>query len=194
MDQAKVGQLIRDIRQEKQWTQRQLADRLNISDKTVSKWERGMGCPDLSVLTELAAILEVDLETLLSGERNTNQPIGGSMKRLRFYVCPDCGNLLTATGDAQVHCCGHLLEPLAPQKAEERETLRIEQLETEYYITSDHEMTKEHYIAFVALVTGDTLIVKKQYAEWGLEVRMPYVRHGLLMWYCTRHGLFYKTI
>lgn len=72
--------------------------------------------------------------------------------------------------------------------------MRMEQLETEYYITADHEMTKEHYIAFVALVTGDTLIVKKQYAEWGLEARMPYVRHGLLMWYCTRHGLFYKTI
>ena len=50
MDHTKIGGLIRRLRQERGLTQRQLAERMGISDKTVSKWERGMGCPDLSLL------------------------------------------------------------------------------------------------------------------------------------------------
>lgn len=106
MDLEKIGRLIFFLRKEKGLTQKQLANLMNISDKTVSKWERGGGCPELSLLSELAEILDVNLNALLRGELDQNESIGGDMKKLNFYVCPICGNLLTSTGEASVSCCG----------------------------------------------------------------------------------------
>ena len=82
MNCVKVGNLIFAIRKEKGLTQKQLADAMNISDKTVSKWERGLGCPDVSLLTELSDTLGVNIEKILTGDLNPNDIIGGSMKRV----------------------------------------------------------------------------------------------------------------
>ncbi len=194
MNQEKVGGVIRSLRKNKHLTQQQLADKMNISDKAVSKWERGMGAPDLSLIPKLSSILEVDLEALLTGELCPNEPIVGNMKKMKFYVCPECGNLLTATGKAQVSCCGKKLEPLPLKKATESEKLCVSQIEHEYFVSSSHQMTREHYIAFVAFLTGDTLILQKKYPEWDLETRIPFFSHGMLLWYCTQHGLFYQMI
>ena len=68
MDQQKIGALIRTLRREKHMTQKALAERLGLSDKAVSKWERGLGCPDVSLLGDLSTILGVDLARMLSGE------------------------------------------------------------------------------------------------------------------------------
>ena len=92
MDNAKIGALIRRLRKEKQMTQLQLAMQLHISDKTVSKWERGLGCPDVSLIGQLSGIFEVDIQNLLAGELSTNGVLGGNLKRIKFYVCPNCGN------------------------------------------------------------------------------------------------------
>ncbi|MDD3212258.1 MAG: helix-turn-helix domain-containing protein [Eubacteriales bacterium] len=194
MDCAKIGKRILALRKEQGLTQRQLAEQMNISDKAVSKWECGLGCPDVSLLPELSKILGVPLEELLSGERNANDLVGGNMKKTQFYVCLNCGNLLTSTADAAVACCGKTLAPLTPQKAAEAERLSVTMVEGDYFITSEHDMTKEHYIAFVALLTGDSLMLRKQYPEWNLQTRIPCHAHGLLVWYCTRHGLFYQTV
>ena len=91
MDHNRTGALIRSLRLERGMTQRGLAERMNISDKTVSKWERGLGCPDVSLLPELSRILGVGLEHLLSGALEENDLVGGNMKKLRCYVCPGCG-------------------------------------------------------------------------------------------------------
>ncbi|WP_415930955.1 hypothetical protein [Zhenpiania hominis] len=55
-------------------------------------------------------------------------------------------------------------------------------------------MTKEHYITFVALLTGDGMMIRKQYPEWDLQVRIPAFGHGKLLWYCSKHGLFYQNV
>lgn len=55
-------------------------------------------------------------------------------------------------------------------------------------------MAKDHYITFVALLTGDRLILCKQYPEWGLQARIPASGHGRLLWHCSRHGLFYQLV
>ena len=68
MDCAKIGELIRRLRREKGYTQRALAAEIGVSDKAVSKWERGLGCPDVSLLGALSAKLGVNLEELLAGE------------------------------------------------------------------------------------------------------------------------------
>jgi transcriptional regulator with XRE-family HTH domain/desulfoferrodoxin (superoxide reductase-like protein) len=194
MDCAKIGALIRSLRQEQHMTQGQLAQRLNISDKAVSKWERGFGCPDVSLLPELSSVLGVNLEELLSGELDTRDRVGGNMKKLKFYVCPACGNLLAATAEAAVSCCGKKLAPLTPVKAEGAERLSVELIDNEYFVSSPHPMTKEHFISFVALVTGDSMVLRKQYPEWDLQLRIPRMGHGLLVWYCTEHGLFYQPV
>lgn len=194
MDNARIGSLIYQLRKEKNMTQRQLAERMHISDKTVSKWERGLGCPDVSLLAELSNTLDVDLLQMLDGQLTTNHILGGNMKRIKFYVCPNCGNILTALTDTSVSCCGKKLLPLQLQKAEEGKKLKVERIENDCFISSDHEMTKEHHISFVALLTDDTIIVRKQYPEWDLQVRIPFFSHGRLVWYCTKHGLFYQML
>lgn len=193
MNQKKIGELIRAARREHGFTQQELAARMHISDKTISKWECGLGCPDLSLLPQLSEILGLDLSALLDGQLPTRRVLAGNMKKLLFYICPTCGNLITASGKAQVSCCGKKLLPLTPQKASDSQTLTLEKLENEWHVISDHPMTKDHSIAFVTLLTGDTVVTRKLYPEWNMETRLPYFRHGILVWYCNQHGLFYQN-
>lgn len=194
MDNAKIGKLIYALRKENGMTQRQLAECMNISDKTVSKWERGLGCPDVSLLSELSNIFHVDLSEMLRGQLTKNDILGGSMKRIKFYVCPHCGNVLTALTDTSISCCGKKLQPLEWKKAESADKLSVERIENDYFVSTGHEMTREHYISFVALISDDTIMLRKQYPEWDLQVRIPVFAHGRLVWYCTRHGLFYQDV
>lgn len=194
MDPRLIGSLICRLRKEQQLTQRQLAERLCVSDKAVSKWERGLGCPDVSLLPGLARLLGIQLEGLLSGQLDSKEPLGGNMKNLNFYICPNCGNVVTAMAEAAVSCCGKKLPALTPQKAPEGERLQVERIEEDYFISTDHPMEKGHYISFVALLTGDSILLRKQYPEWDLQLRLPAFAHGKLLWYCTRHGLYYQNI
>ena len=106
MDYQKLGNLIYRLRTEKKLTQRQLAERMNLSDKTISKWERGLGCPDVSLLPALSEIFQVETGVLLSGDLDENDRLGGNMKHTKFYICPNCGNVINAMADAGVSCCG----------------------------------------------------------------------------------------
>ncbi len=194
MDNAKTGAVIRTLRTNSGLTQVALASRLGVSDKAVSKWERGYGCPDVSLLPELAQVLGVSTDTLLCGELGSNDDQGGNMRHTRFYVCSDCGNILTSTTQASISCCGMALQPLEPQKAEGDDLLRTEKIETELFISSDHEMSKSHHVAFVAFLTGDTLVLRRLYPEWDLQIRLPLLGHGKLFHYCKEHGLFYQVV
>lgn len=116
------------------------------------------------------------------------------MKQLKFYVCPACGNVLTAAVAAEVSCCGGQLQPLTPHEAEQAEKLCVQEIENEYFVSTDHEMTREHYISFAALLTEDSIMLRTLYPEWELQVRFPRIRHATLVWYCVQHGLFYQKI
>lgn len=194
MDCQKVGSLIRQLRLERKLTQLQLGELLEVSDKAVSKWERGLGCPDLSLISRLASFFCVDMESLLAGELHQGSVLGGNMKRTVFYVCPECGNLVTSTVPPSITCCGRRLQEMVAAKASADEKLQVELIENDFFISSNHEMTKEHYISFVALLTGDTLMVKKLYPEWNMQARIPQLGHGKLLWYCTQHGFFYQYL
>ena len=194
MDIGKTGLLIRDLRTKMGMTQKSLADLMNISDKTVSKWERGMGLPDVSLLVELSQIFGVNVDILLTGRMNINDEKGVNMKNAKYYVCPECRNLVFATGDAEISCCGRKLTALEMKKAEPDEKLSVEIVENDWYITTSHPMTKEHYISFVAFATGEKIEMIKTYPEWDMNVRIQKRGHGKLVWYCTNHGLFYQLI
>lgn len=190
MDCNKVGQIILTLRKENQMTQKQLGETIHVSDKTISKWERGLGCPDVSLLKELSEVLQVNLEKLLAGDLEPNDCIGGNMKRIRFYVCPNCGNLLTSTGEAELSCCGRKLVAMKAKPSDEEHHLNVEIIEDEFYITFDHEMKKEHYLNFVAYVTCDRVMMVKLYPEQGSHVRIPRLRGGRLYFGCSQHGLW----
>ena len=194
MDQIKTGALIRQLRLEAGLTQRQLAEKVNVSDKAVSKWECGNGTPDVSLLTTLAEVFGTDVNTLLSGSKDINESEKGDMKKIRFYVCKDCGGIMTSTSEASVSCCGNRLSPIVPQKADGDDVLKTEVIDGELFVTSEHEMTKQHYISFVAYVCDSTVMRFRQYPEWKMQARLPLVRMGRLIWYCTEHGAFYQDI
>ena len=194
MDCGKTGKLIRALRLEQGMTQNQLAEELGLCGKTVSKWERGLGCPDVSVLGPLARVLRVGVEDLLRGQLDQWETIGGNMKKTVYYLCPTCGNLLTASREAAIACCGRRLDPLVPAKPDPEHALSVEAVENEWFLTSAHPMTKDHFLTFAALVTGDRLQLVKLYPEWDLQVRFPRRGHGILLWHCSRHGLFSRLL
>lgn len=194
MDCEKIGALIRAARRERGMTQRELGEALHISDRTVSKWECAQGCPDVSLLPALSARLGVDLERMLSGDLEPSREKGDSMKRIRFFVCPHCGNVVTATGEASVSCCGRRLEALTPQRAEGVHRLRAEAVEDEWFLTAEHPMEKGHFLSFVAFVTGERCLLIRTYPEWEMQVHIPRRGHGKLLHYCTEHGLFYQLL
>ena len=194
MDQVRTGEIIRQLRTERGLTQKQLAELINVSDKAVSKWECGGGCPDVSLLTALADVFHTDIQVLLTGNIDRKESEKGDMKKLKFYVCKDCGNIITASSEAAVTCCGNELTVLEARKAEDGERLKVEDIGGEWYITTDHEMTKEHYVSFVVYVTDNSIMMFRQYPEWGMNITMPMYRSGRLVWYCSRCGLLYQEL
>lgn len=173
MDQKKTGALIRVLRLEKGLTQQGLAELLGVSNRAVSKWERGLGSPDLSLLPALSLQLGVDLAGLLSGGLPEPDNTGGSMKHIRFFVCPQCGDLITATGEAAVSCCGRRLEPLPVQKPDEAHSLQIHPVEDECSSPPATPWRKVTACPFWALVTGERATVMKCWPEWDLQRASP---------------------
>ena len=194
MDQEKVGGIIKTLRKDKGMTQLELALCLNVTDRAVSKWERGLGCPDISLLTRLSEIFSVDIGSIIDGDMEENDKRSGNMRKTKFYVCPICGNIITASENTNVSCCGRKLEGLEEKKNLDEE-MKIERVDgTELYISSSHPMTKDDYISFFSYVTSDSLLLKKLYPEWGVDIRFPWLGHGKIMWYSEKEGLKYKLI
>lgn len=191
MDTSKVGQLISSLRKEKGLTQRQLAEKLQVSDRAVSKWERGYGCPDVSLLHALSAALGVHIEKLLAGELIPNEKDGGNMKRVRFYRCPSCGNILCSTGEAEVGCCGRKLLPLEVKEMDAAHAPVVERVEDDFFLTFSHPMEKGHFLAFVAYVLYDRVLLIRLYPEQEAAVRFPQLNgRGEVYVGCSDGGLF----
>lgn len=189
MDIEKTGKMICEKRTALGMTQLMLAQKLNVSDKTVSKWERGQGLPDIAILPELAAALNISITELFDGETVTNRNRCGNLKRTLLYVCPICGNVISAVGEAVVSCCGVHLNACEVEKPEEGVGVCVQEVEDEYYITVDHPMEKAHYICFFSMCTENRIMVEKLYPEQEPAVRFPRRRNAKLYAFCNRHGL-----
>ena len=194
MDAYVTGAAIKSLREGRGLTQAELAEKIGVSSKTVSKWETGKGLPDISLLQPLAGALGISLIELMNGEHITNKNISANMMRCKFYVCPVCGNVIHAMGSAVVSCCGIALPPLEAEEPEEDHAVTVEPVEDEYFITVHHPMTKAHFISFVAYVTTDRLQLVKLYPEGDAQTRLQLRGRGYLYYYCNRHGLFRKRI
>lgn len=187
-----TGTTIRNLREKRGLTQAQLGERIGVGSKAVSKWETGKGLPDISLIDPLAKALGVSVIELMSGEDIQNQNISCNILRSKLYVCPICGNVLHATGDAVISCCGIALPPLEAEDPDEEHTVSMEQVEDEQFVSVEHPMTKEHYISFLAWVTSDSFQLVKLYPEGNAQTRFKMRGHGILYLYCNRHGLMKK--
>lgn len=189
-----TGNIIRRLREERGITQKELAEIISVSDKTISKWETNRGLPDIGVIEELAKALRVSLPELLTGDLKTNENVSGNMKKLQFYVCPVCGNIITAVGEGHFSCCGIALPKQESEPADESHLLLVETIDDEYSVTMQHPMNKEHYVSFIAYITSGSAEIIKLYPEQDISLRFRKKGHGILYAYCNRHGLFRKYI
>ena len=189
-----TGTAIKTKRESRRLTQADLANLINVSSKTISKWETGKGLPDISLLQPLAQALGISVIELLNGEQITNQNRSANLLRSKFYVCPLCGNVIHSFGDTVISCCGITLPALEYDEMDDEHLLTIEQVEDEHFITVHHPMTKSHYISFLAFVTTDRVNLIKFYPEGQAETRLQLRGFGMLYWYCNQHGLFRKKI
>lgn len=190
MNQFVTGGMIRRLREEKNLTQARLAEKLHVSDKAISKWETGKGYPDITLIEPLAETLGVSVAELLSGCDIKNRNRSFNMKKLVFTVCPICGNILLSTGETAASCCGVPLLPLEAEEPDDEHRLSITEVEDEYYVTMEHEMSREHYISFFAALSDNGVELVKLYPEGPAEAWFKKSRTRFLFAYCNRHGLY----
>ena len=190
MNQYVTGAVIKELREKNKMTQLQLAEKLGVSDKCISKWETGKGYPDITLLEPIADAFRISVTELISGNTIHNKNVSANMLRSKFYVCPVCGNMIHSMGEAVIQCHGVTLLPAEAEPTDEKHMILIERVEDEYYVRIDHEMTKEHFISFVAAVSSDGIQIIKLYPEGNAEVRIK--RRGVrkICFFCNRDGLF----
>ncbi len=194
MDNYITGATVRRLREEKGITQAQLAEQIGVSSKAVSKWETAKGLPDITLIEPLAKALGVSVMELMSGNTVVNKNISSNILRSRFYVCPLCGNIIRSTGETVVSCCGITLPALEAEEVDELHEITVEKVEDEHFITVRHEMTKTHFISFVAYLTSDRVQFVKLYPEGNAETRMQLRGRGYIFIYCNKHGLMKKKV
>ena len=139
-------------------------------------------------------MFRVSVAELLSGKAVTNTNISANMRRSHFYVCPVCGNILHSMGQAAVSCHGIVLPPLEAEEPDAAHTMAVEAVEDEYFVSVRHEMSRTHYISFLAAVSDDRLQLIRLYPEGNAEARIQ--RRGVQTIYacCNRDGLFKLTV
>ena len=189
-----TGTTVKQLRERRHLTQAELGDRIGVSSKTISKWETAKGLPDISLLQPLAQALGISVIELMNGEQILNKNVSANMLHSKFYVCPICGNVIHALGNAVVSCCGITLPALESEEADDDHAITIEDVEDEHFITVYHPMTKAHYISFVAYVTSDRIQMVKLYPESNAQTRLQRWDMGYLYYYCNQHGLFKRKV
>ncbi len=194
MDNYITGATIKRLREAKGITQTQLAEQIGVSGKAVSKWETAKGLPDITLIEPLAKVLGVSVMELMSGDTVINKNISSNILRSKFYVCPVCGNVIRTTGDTVISCCGISLPALEAEDIDEAHEITVERVEDESFITVKHEMTKSHFISFIAFLTSDRVQFVKFYPEGNAETRLQLRGRGYLYIYCNKHGLMKKKI
>lgn len=190
MNSYVTGNVIKNLREKKHLTQKELAEIIMVSEKTISKWETNRGLPDISLIEDLARALDVSIIELFNGEVITNTNKCANMLKTKFYVCPICGNVITSIGEGVYSCCGNNLILLEP---EETNDIHIEKTD-ELYVTIDSEMTKKNYISFIAYVTSDKITMTKLYPEQTCETYFKLAGHGFIYYYDIKNGLYKQKI
>lgn len=195
MNAEKTGSLIRSLRIKKGLTQKELAHMICVTDKAVCKWEKGRGCPNITLISQLSKVLEVDIQSILQGYLDKNKKIGENMNHLKFYKCPTCGNLVTSIKSVELSCCGNKLSPVSAQTRSDPEYQPvIQEFDGQYSIKFNHPMTKSDYISQVIVVRYDQIMTVNLYAESEAIITIPQVRGIRLFVITNKSELIVVTV
>ena len=189
-----TGPVIKRLREQRGITQMFLAEKIGVSSQAISKWETSKGLPDITLIEPLAKALGVSVAELMSGETVINRNVSCNLLRSKFYVCPICGNIIHTSGEAVISCCGITLPPLEAEETDDTHRISVEKIEDEIFVTVSHPMTKDHFISFIAYVTGDRMNLVKLYPEGNAETRFQLRGSGFIYIYCNKHGLMKQRI
>ena len=189
-----TSKIIKELREQQNLTQLELANKINVSDKTISKWETGKGLPDISLIEPLSKVLKVSVIELMNGEYIINKNKSSNVLKSNFSVCPICGNIIYSMGENINSCCGINLPKLEAEEENDQHIIDYDIIENEYYISINHEMTKEHYISFIAYITNNRCEIQKLYPEQNAEARFFNRGKGVIYIYCNKDGLIKKII
>ncbi|MBR5474413.1 MAG: helix-turn-helix domain-containing protein [Lachnospiraceae bacterium] len=185
-----TGTVIKELRERKGLTQAELAERLCVSDKTISKWETAKGYPDITLLEPLAAVFDISVAELISGNLVSNVNVSANMLRSKFYICPVCGNIIHSMGEAAISCHGVLLAACQAEEVDEHHPFEVSKIEDEYYVKVHHDMTKSHHISFMAALSSDRIQMVKLYPEGNAEARFKMNGVKSFVFYCNKDGLY----
>ena len=116
------------------------------------------------------------------------------LKKRKHYICPVCGNIIHTMGENINSCCGINLPILDAEIENEKHTINCQIVEDEYFISLEHEMTKEHYISFIAYITDNRYEIVKLYPEQNAEVIFYRRGKGIIYAYCNKDGLIKKYL
>lgn len=126
-------------------------------------------------------MLEVSITELLTGDLRVNENRSANMKKACFYICPICGNIMTAVGQGSFSCCGLMMPVQEAEPDNEDHMICIETVDHEYSVAVRHPMEKGHYISLIAYVTSDSLEIVKLYPEQDVSVRFRKKGHGFFI-------------
>lgn len=194
MNQYITGLTIKRLREKNKLTQNELAEKLSVTDKSISKWETGRGYPDITLIEDIAKVFNVSITELFSGDTVENKNISANVEKIKFYVCPICGNIITSIGETMVSCHGINLKPLEAEASDENHQIDVSRVEDEYYVNINHIMAKNHYISFIAAVSKDRLQLVKLYPESSAETRFKISGVNKIYYYCNKDGLYSHPI
>lgn len=194
MNQYVTGAVIKALREKNKMTQLQFSEILGVSDKTVSKWETGKGYPDITLLEPIADAFRISVTELISGNTVQNANVSANMIRSNFYICPVCGNVIHSIGQAVINCHGVQLMPSVAEDTDEDHKIFIERIEDEYYVSIEHNMSKNHYISFIAALSSDSIQLVKLYPEGSPDARFKIRGVKSIFYYCNKDGLFRRDI
>lgn len=194
MNNNELGKIIKKVREKKGLTQLQLADMIGVCDKTISKWETLKGLPDITLIEPLAKALNISIIELISGYYVINNNKSSNIEKSELYVCPICSNIIHSMGKAVITCCGIILPELEAEEVNDAHKVTVEKVEDEFLVKIDHEMTKKHYISFIAYSRYNKFELIKLYAEGENQVRIPALNNITLYIYCNKHGLMKQKV
>lgn len=190
MNAKETGRKIFELRKSLKYTQEEFGNSLGVNYRTVSKWERGDGLPDIGVLELISKLYGLDMAYLLSEEKVFNK-CASAVKRLKVFVCEECDNVVVSLNDADIICHGKHMKKL---KFIESEDIEIIRTNNELFVKLNGNMSKDDYVSFVLFILNDTYLLKKLYPEGGSEIVFPYLGKGNIVWYRVTKGAFVKRM
>lgn len=190
MNSYVTGAMIKKRREEKNLTQEELAKKLHVSGKAVSKWETGQGLPDISLLEPISKALDISVIELFSGENVVNRNRASNLLKSVCYICPVCGNGILALGEAVVSCCGITLPKITAEEQDPEHEIAVSYNDGEYLVNVNHPMEKEHFITCLMAVSDSGCQVMKLYPEGEAAARFKPDRVRWIYAYCNRHGMY----